>query len=446
MMRATVSLCLGVIACLAAMPAPLEPPVLVTVRQAIEHSSAWEVAPASLSADGRYIAFVSFARLSPRDDNANSDIYVLDRQTGAVTLETPPVPGVRSDRDCSTPQISSDGRYLAYETSDDDLTKTPSVLAIVMWRDRLSGTTRPVQGRAGRPNGASRHPAISGDGRIVAFASGATNLLDDDDLNGSAEDVYAYDVASGAISRVSVDSTGRQALRGASFAPSVSSDGRLIAFTSTATLDTVVGDLVGAPLLQQPSKPITAVFVRDTRAGVTTRASVCRRASMANGSSYDPAISADGRYVVFVSDASNLVSGDTNRVSDVFLHDMKAGVTTVVSRARSGGTANGPSGRPAISAAGDLIVFQSEASDMVCGRCQESSKDINLVSDVFLFSVATQTMTCLSTGRSRWMEPSASPAIDATGTVIAFSSRHPVDTRDVGNDFDLFVRFARVDR
>jgi Tol biopolymer transport system component len=259
--------------------------------------------------------------------------------------------------------------------------------------------------------------------------------MDGEDANLQGEDVYTYDTTSGRIARVSVDSAGRQAPRGVSFAPALSADARFVAFTSTAALDTLA--------VEQESKPTANIYVRDTAMRVTTRVSVGRRDAWPNGQSHDAAMSADGRFVAFTSEASNLFQGDSNRVSDVFVRDLKDGATTLVSRSASGGTANGPSGRAAISAAGDRVVFQSEASDMVCAsKCASSMKDINLVSDIFEFSVQSQTMMCLSAGRQPWMEPSAAAAIDATATVIAFSSRHPVDASDVRNDFDLFVRYG----
>lgn len=404
----------------------------VTIRQATRNASAWEMPPPSVSADGRYVAFASYARLSSSDTNSSSDIYVLDRQSGSVTPETGPAAGDGRERDSSAPRISADGRFVVYETTHEDGSDGHEVRIIVL-RDRQSGTTRVMQGTSGPPNGSSRQPAISGDGRIVAFASAATNLVEGEDANGHVDDVYTYDTESGHMARVSLDGAGHQPESGASFAPAVSADARFIAFTSTAYLDGI----------SPPDKPLANVYRRDTRLGGTTRISTPRRGTLPNGGSYDAAISADGRYIAFTSDASNLVSGDLNGVSDVFVRDTAEGLTTLISRSVSRASANGPSGRAAISASGAVIAFQSEASDMICGfRCGASKKDINLVADVFLFSTVDRTMTCLSAGRTPWMQPSAAVALDATGAVIVFSSRHPVDAQDVANDFDLFVRFG----
>jgi Tol biopolymer transport system component len=410
-------------------------PSVITVRESNRLSSPWEVPAPSVTADGRYVAFASYAQLSPLDTDNNSDVYLLDRTTGTVTLESAPSRELPIHTDSSSPAISGDGRFLAFETNLAATAGDQVPLRVIMVRDRERGTTRVEQGAAGLPNAQSRRPAISRDGRIIAFASSATNLMDGEDVNQQGEDVYTYDTTSGRIARVSVDSAGRQAPRGVSFAPALSADARFVAFTSTAALDTLA--------VEQESKPTANIYVRDTAMRVTTRVSVGRRDAWPNGQSHDAAMSADGRFVAFTSEASNLFQGDSNRVSDVFVRDLKDGATTLVSRSASGGTANGPSGRAAISAAGDRVVFQSEASDMVCAsKCASSMKDINLVSDIFEFSVQSQTMMCLSAGRQPWMEPSAAAAIDATATVIAFSSRHPVDASDVRNDFDLFVRYG----
>jgi Tol biopolymer transport system component len=408
---------------------------LITVRESNRLSSPWEVPAPSVSSDGRYIAFASYAQLSPLDTDKNSDVYVLDRASGTVTIESASARELPVHTDSSFPGVSGDGRLLVFETNINWTGSDKNPLRVIMLRDRASGVTRLLQGTPGTPNGPSRRPVISRDGRIVAFASSATNLMEGEDANRQGEDVYTFDTTSKRISRVSVDSAGAQPARGVSFAPALSADGRFVAFTSTAALDALA--------VQQESKPVANIYVRDMVRGITTRVSVGRRDAWPNGQSHDAAISADGQRVAFTSEASNLLQSDSNRVADVFLRDTKADTLLLVSRSASGGTANGPSGRAAISDAGDIVVFQSEASDMICSsKCELAMKDINLVSDIFEFSVPSQTMICLSAARQLWMEPSAGAAIDATASVVAFSSRHPVDASDVRNDFDLFVRYG----
>ena len=135
------------------------------------------------------------------------------------------------------------------------------------------------------------------------------------------------------------------------------------------------------------------------------------------------------------------MAGDENDASDVFLHDLHTSKTSLVSRSASGGTANGASSRPAISANGQYVAFESDASNLVCSRrCSPRDLDINLLFDVFVFDRLSGVITRLSKDpQSGWMEPSRSAAIDGSGNVIAFSSRRPTDDRDQRDDFDLFV-------
>ena len=147
--------------------------------------------------------------------------------------------------------------------------------------------------------------------------------------------------------------------------------------------------------------------------------------------------------VAFASEATNLGPRDRNRVADVYVHDHQTGQTTLVSRSARGGSAHGPSQHPVLSADGRFVAFVSEASDLLCSaRCPTHLADLNLVADVYLFDTLTQTMvrvSGVSVDAGPWWEMSAGPALDATGKLIAFSSLHAIDEDDVGHDFDLFV-------
>jgi hypothetical protein len=124
----------------------------------------------------------------------------------------------------------------------------------------------------------------------------------------------------------------------------------------------------------------------------------------------------------------------------VYLRDLLTKMTELVSHNRSGESANGASRLPVISQDGRIVVFQSQASDLICGaRCAESDRDINLVADIFVHDRARGQTSRVSRGSTGWMESSIGPAIDASATVIAFSSRHPRDAADDRDDYDLFV-------
>jgi Tol biopolymer transport system component len=168
-----------------------------------------------------------------------------------------------------------------------------------------------------------------------------------------------------------------------------------------------------------------------------------------DGPSFHPAVSGDGRWVAFVSEATNLVPRDRNRAADVYVHDVHTGQTTLVSRSARGGSATGASRHPALSGDGRFVAFVSDASDLDCaGRCPGQVPDLNLVADVYLFDTLTNAVARVSGARARspWWEVSTGPSLDAAGRVIAFSSRHPIDRSDLKHDFDLFVEEIPVVR
>src|SRR5258708_11432191 len=413
-----------------------------TVPQANARGRPSDPPEVSVSANGRYVAFTSFARLGVNDTNECADVYRLDRVTGRVTLESLAADGHALTGGSARPHLAGDGRLLIYETIEGTAGAGLPPRGVVVLRDRLTGATRLLERPGVAANGDSRDAAISADGRVVVFASTASNLTDGPDANESADDVYSVELASMTIRRVSVDAAGRQPAAGASFAPAVSDDGRYIVFSSTAPLDGAAG-----PPAVATGRPQVNVYLRNMTLGLTTRVSVRAGSGAPNGSSYEPAISGDGRYVAFVSEATNLVDHADNRAADVFLRDLRTGTTELVSRSESGGSANGPSGHPALSERGGIVVFQSDASDPFCGRqCAAAVRDINLVADVFAFDRASRAVRRVSTGRTPWMEPSIGPAVDATGTVIAFSSKHPMDANDDRDDYDLFIRVPRRPR
>ena len=202
-------------------------------------------------------------------------------------------------------------------------------------------------------NGDSEEPSISSDGLIVAFISEATNLVPGD-TNG-AQDVFAHDLDTAITERVSVASAGTQGDDEA-FTLSLSSNGSFVAFGSFAT-NLVAGD----------TNDVIDVFVHDRDKGTTARVSIATDGTQANDESFSPAISSSGRFVAFRSDATNLVADDTNSNSDIFVRDRTSGVTRRVSVDSDGDQANGDSILPAISADGRFVAFSSEASNLVAG-------------------------------------------------------------------------------
>jgi len=396
---------------------------------------------AGISGNGRFVAFASRARLVPFDTDSQTDIYVLDRQTTAVTLESVVTEPAPLQGDSQRPSISGDGRFVVFEAvqrSPGPIEREPHTQ--IMLRDRHHGTTRMLTvGRDGAPGDRnSSHSVISADGRVVAFESAATNLAAGDS-NAGGYDIYVITLATGVIARGSLDDRSRPSPLGFSVSPTISADGRYVAFTSSAMLD-------GAPFTPDraanapPVMPTTQVFVRDLERGLTRLVSALPNGRRPNGASYLPAISGDGRWVAFVSSATDLVAGDRNDVSDVYLRDLVTSTTRLVSAAGDR-TGDGGSTSPALSYTGRFVAFQSEASDLVCREhCRPADQDVNLVSDVFVFDRESRLVARLSVDQDGgWMEPSVRPAIDPSGRMVVFSSRHPIDEHDLGNDSDLFV-------
>jgi len=211
--------------------------------------------------------------------------------------------------------------------------------------------------------GASGGPAISDGGRFVAFSSEAPNLVPGD-TNDSA-DVFVRDREAETTERVSVSSAGEQA-NGGTRGSSISDDGRFVAFSSGAS-NLVPGD----------TNELQDIFVHDRQMGTTERVSVSSTGSQGNGTVGYGTISADGRFVAFESEASNLVAGDTNEASDVFVHDRQTGVTERVSISSSGEEANQSCTQPAISGDGRFVAFRSLAANLV-------ADDTNEEDDIFL--------------------------------------------------------------
>ncbi|NQU49632.1 MAG: PD40 domain-containing protein [Planctomycetes bacterium] len=314
---------------------------------------------AAISADGRYVAFASLAtNLVPNDTNANWDVFVHDTLTGVTSRVSVDSSGLEATGVTGSfyPAISADGRFIAFASNAWNLVANDSNNSLdVFVHDQLTGeTTRVSVDSAGfQGNFFSSEPSISANGRFVAFESWSWNLVPND--NNGAGDVFLHDRLSGATTRVSVDSTGIEGNQ-ASTAGALSADGQVIAFESKAD------NLVAADTNSQDD-----IFVHDLNTGQTTRVSVGNGNVEGNSFSYLPSISADGQIVCFDSRADNLVPNDLNGNFDVFLHDLETGLTTVVSVDPSGVVSDFYSYGSSMSADGRFISFTSASSNLVAG-------------------------------------------------------------------------------
>jgi Tol biopolymer transport system component len=413
-----------------AHPMILDEARLVTT-QGIADRSTGSLMPAALSEDGRLIAFVAQDR-SVSGPICCQHVYTLDRSTGLTTLESISPDGSRANEDSQSPGLSSDGQILAFETFASNLVPGDMPLGSrrVVVRDRRSGLLQtPVGPLREMPNGDSHQPVVAGSGIAVAFTSAATNLVAERDRNGSQTDIYLWRLEDATITRVSVDSNGVQPSIGNSYSPTLSSDGKRVAFVSTA------------PLTPEDTNDVPDVYIRDLQRGVTSMARAVTGTTPSKAPSYWPQLSADGRYVAFVSKSANLAPRDRNHDSDVFVYEVATRSITLVSATAAGDTANAVSSRPAISADGRYVVFQSVASNLGTRRgCPPRARDENLLPDVYLLDRATGCVTRISGSPAReWWTPSVAPAISGSGKIVAFSSSQPSSEDDVTTDFDLFV-------
>ena len=406
---------------------------LMNFRQRDAWSSPLDPASSSVSADGRLVAFTSSARLTADDQNDLIDLYVLDLKTQRLTLESGQLGTVSRYSRVLYPRISGDGHLVVFQaTADDDVRSEVVVL------DRLARVAHVVGTDPSSQAGGNSSPAISADGSTVVFESTSTKLVGHRDSHRSRVTVYLVRLGTGRVTPVSVARNGELPDAGDSVTPAVSADGRYVAFTSTADL---ICTNASCSRTSRAPKRVADIYVRDTIANTTSCVSRSVTGADANGPSSWPAMSGDGRYIVFTSEASNLVRGDRNGQADIFLHDTQSDTTVLISRRPDGRSAGGASRNPAISDDGTTVAFQSLASDLICVKqCHGSDRDINLVWDVFVFDRRSSAMQRASADDSEeWMEPSRRPSLSSDGRVVIFSSQHPIRGDDAFNDDDLYV-------
>ena len=424
-----------VLALLAAPPASADPPG-VTERVSVGPAGAAgdnDSQLAAISGNGRYVAFVSSASTLVADDtNGTSDVFVHDRSTGLterVSVDSrerqsaDAEAGGVLDTNFGRPAITPDGRYVAFASTATNLVKGDRNDAVdIFLRDRVAGTTERVTavGRKLVANAESSNPAISPDGRFVAFQSFADNLVPGD--TNFTSDVFVVDRQAGTVVRASVTSTGEQASN-SSGSPAISADGRLVAFESSAPL--VAGE---------PDDFANDIYLRDVQAGTTV--GIGTSGSESVGHSGAPTITPDGRFVAFQSWDDSLVAGDDNNSYDVFVFDRATGALERVSVSTAGVQGNDWSQAPAISDDGRFVAFQSFADNLVAG-------DTNFDYDVFVRDrqAATTVRASVRTDGSEGGLSLASflPTMSADGTVVAFTSEADLVPQDSGFPLDVYV-------
>ncbi|MBA3726397.1 MAG: hypothetical protein H0W86_08070 [Armatimonadetes bacterium] len=319
--------------------------------------------------------------------------------------------------------ISADGRFVVFQTKATNLAPADSSDFFDVYRhDRQTNTTvrASLTANGSPPTAHCTSAAISGDGRFVAFHSPANNLVLGD-INGE-DDVFVRDVQNGTTEIVSVSSAETRG-NGASYFPAIDGAGRFVTFTSLAS-NLVTGD----------SNEVHDVFVRDRQLGTTTLVSTSTAGIQANFHSAFSDISADGRFVAFVSGANNLFTPDTNFAYDIFVKDRTSGKTTCMSLNQSGAQGNGDCRECAINDNGQVVVFECEATDMVPG-------DTNGLPDIIVRDATAGSTTRVNTfGGVEANGFSNDVDISGSGRYVVFSSSATnLVSRDENNRGDVFL-------
>ncbi len=310
---------------------------------------------ASVSSDGRYVAFSSWAyKLDSGDTNGKVDIFVRDRAAGTTQRVSLGISGKQANDNCSYPMISADGQAIAFTSIATNLVSSDTNSSDDVFVFDVSTQTIErvsVDSSGAQANQGAGRCAISSNGRYVAFDSPSSNLVAGD-TNGSI-DVFVHDRTTGVTERVSLDSSGGE---GDDFSgsPSISADGRFVAFESWAT-NLVAGD----------TNVAADVFVRDRSTGITTRVSVDSSGAEADGVSREPWISTDGAAVAFFSRADDLIHGDSNGCEDIFVNDGDFATWT-----NYGAGFPGTNGVPSFTSSGDPALGTTITLDLAnsCGQ------------------------------------------------------------------------------
>jgi Tol biopolymer transport system component len=379
----------------------------------------------AISADGRYVAFASAAsRLVSGDTNNTEDVFLFDRVTRKTERVSLSSAGEQGGGDSYGPAVSADGRYVAFTSSAPNLTAGDDNSELdIFVRDRVARTTvlASVGPHGTMADGPSVAPSISADGRLVAFESDADSLTPNDS-NGTG-DVFVHDLVTDVTRMLSVGGNGVQT-ESPSFGPAISADGSSVAFESFSSR-----------LVPDDSNGALDVFVVDLPTGNIDRVSLATGGGQPNDRSYSPSISADGRIVGFASFANNLVEDDTNGLLDVFIHRRDQKTTARLSVGPHGAQGDGLSFAPVVSADGGLVVFSSEATTLV-------PDDSNATRDVFLAATASGAVSRLSRAGSRAQGdgPSLGAVVDASGVMVAFASfATNLVEGDTNGQSDVFV-------
>jgi len=381
----------------------------------------------SVSADASRVAYITNV-VRKRGEQQRDQIFRWEDGAAHRRLISRNGEGQQATGNSLFPAISGDGSVVVFASDAADIDPACAVPGVtnIFRQDALERETRPlclsVPATAAGADGDSLYPAVSGDGRVVSWASSASNLVNGD--SNGLPDVFLRG-AGGVIQLVSIASSGEQG-DGISSLSSLNGDGSRIVFMSEAT-----------NLVADDSNGVSDIFLRDLVSGETTRISKSSTGEQGNAPSYGPVFSAGGRYVGFVSSASNLVAGDSNGKRDIFLRDLETGISERVSVATDGGQADGDSDYASVTADGRCVAFQSKATNLV-------PDDGNGDEDVFVHDRQTRkTLRVSVSGKGKEARGAGFfPVISADGSAVVFTSDAPglTPNADGKGDPDVYVR------
>lgn len=384
-----------------------------------------------MSADGKFVTWEGTSTTLANGLNGGWHVFVKNIQTGELKVVDTAANGALTNSTSYYPDISADGRYIAFHSGASNLVTGANNWNIFV-KDMQTGevklasaTNSGVQG-----NGLDEDAGISDNGQFVVFHSTSSNLVSND--TNSVADIFVKNMQTGEMIRVSTAANGTQANGNSDYGATISGNGRYVAFVSTAT-----------NLVDSDTNGIADIFVKNLQTQAITRVSTSSAGGQANATSGGASLSADGRYVAFTSDASNLVAGDTNGIADVFIKDMQTGQITRVSTAADSSQAVSPnsygSGGAVLSADGTKVAFTSYANNLVTG-------DTNNDADVFVKDLNTGVIIRVNTNADGLQSVNGAQTagyvtLSADGARVAFQSGATnLVTGDTNGAADIFFR------
>jgi len=409
----------------------------------------------SISADGRYVAFKSIGINLVDDDNNtlyliyggggwdaywHSDVFVHDRQRGRterVSVSSNEVEG-NIEGSSGGAYISANGRYVAFSSTCSNLASPDTNgKRDIFLRDIERGLTFLISRSylGGGANGHCWQPSVSNDGRLIAFSSSADNLVPGDENN--KDDIFLYNRHTGKTRRVSVGSDGTEA-NGISWGTDISVDGRYIAFVSEARNLAAGATDYGSDVFVHDRITKETTHVSVSSEGADGNGRCCMETSYGSTKRWAARMSDEGRYVVFDSQANNLVEGDTNSRADSFVHDRLTGVTRRASVAGDGSQADEDCRRSDISGNGRFVVFDATATTLAAEQKSPWVRDVFVHDMVLGTTEKVSKCPCGTDGddESGWAR------LNANGTAVVFDSHAKnllVNLGDTNQDGDVFV-------